>query len=220
MIVRIHPSWQQVLTSEFDAPYFAELAQFIRNEYSTRRIYPPAGQIFAALDSCTFNDVKVVIIGQDPYHGPGQANGLCFSVNSGVPLPPSLLNIFKEISAETGSAIPQDGNLQRWAKQGVLLLNNTLTVVAGNAGSHRGHGWERFTDAIVRALATQRNNLVFMLWGADAARKGAHIDRTQHLVLTSAHPSPLSAYRGFLGNNHFTLANRYLTERGKKPIDW
>jgi len=220
MKVRIHPSWQALLATEFEQPYFTELAQFVRQQYSTCTVYPPAGRIFAALDACPPESVRVVIIGQDPYHGPGQANGLCFSVNPGVTLPPSLLNIFKEIEAETGQPVPANGDLSRWAQQGVLLLNNTLTVQASQAGSHRGHGWERFTDTVVYRLARERSGLVFMLWGADAARKGAHIDRTRHLVLTSAHPSPLSAYRGFFGNNHFKLANEYLVRQGKEPIKW
>lgn len=220
MDVRIQEQWKARLQEQFDAPYFAELADFTRQAYSTSTIYPPAGKIFAAFDATPFDDVKVVILGQDPYHGPGQANGLCFSVNPGVELPPSLINIFKEISDDTGVPMPTDGDLSRWAKQGVLLLNSTLTVEAHRAGSHQGHGWETFTDAAIRALSEQRENLVFMLWGSYAQRKGAVIDRSKHLVLESPHPSPLSAYRGFFGNRHFSRANEYLIAHGKEPIRW
>lgn len=220
MQVRIEDSWHYMLADEFEKQYFAELVQRVRQEYARHDAFPPAGRIFAAFDSCPFDKVKVVIIGQDPYHGVGQANGLCFSVGSGVPMPPSLINIFKEVSAETGAAMPADGDLNRWARQGVLLLNSTLTVAPHRPRSHNGIGWERFTDAVVELLARRRDNLVFMLWGADAARKGAHVDRTRHLVLTSPHPSPLSAYRGFFGNGHFNAANDYLARHGKEPIIW
>lgn len=220
MDVRIEESWKKVLTEEFEKPYFAKLTEFVRNEYSTATIYPPAKLIFNAFDHCPFDKVKVVIIGQDPYHGAGQANGLCFSVNKGIAMPPSLVNIFKEIAADTGNPLPTDGDLTRWSKQGVLLLNATLTVRAGNAGSHQRRGWEEFTDAAIRILAERRENIVFILWGSYAQRKGAFIDREKHLVLTSPHPSPLSAYAGFFGNHHFTLTNDFLIKNGKEPIDW
>lgn len=221
MDVRIEQGWKQALAGEFDKPYFAELTDRVRKEYASgTQVFPPPAKIFAAFDACPFADVKVVIIGQDPYHGPGQANGLCFSVAPGVPMPPSLLNIFKEINADTGRPIPPDGDLSRWARQGVLLLNSALTVRAHQAKSHAGWGWETFTDAAVRAIAEQRENIVFMLWGADAIKKGAFISRDRHLVLTSPHPSPLSAYRGFFGNKHFSSANRYLEAHGMAPIEW
>lgn len=221
MDVRIEQGWKQALAGEFDKPYFAELTDRVRKEYASGTpVFPPPAKIFAAFDACPFADVKVVIIGQDPYHGPGQANGLCFSVAPGVPMPPSLLNIFKEINADTGRPIPPDGDLSRWARQGVLLLNSALTVRAHQAKSHAGWGWETFTDAAVRAIAEQRENIVFMLWGADAIKKGAFISRDRHLVLTSPHPSPLSAYRGFFGNKHFSSANRYLEAHGMTPIEW
>ncbi len=220
MNVRIHPSWHTALAAEWDKPYFEELTDFVRKEYSTRLIFPPASQIFAAFDACPFDEVKVVILGQDPYHGIGQANGLCFSVNEGVQQPPSLVNIFKEVHDDTGAPIPTDGDLSRWARQGVLLLNSTLTVAAHSAGSHQRRGWEEFTDEVVMRLATDRNNIVFMLWGSYAIHKGAFIDRTRHLVLTSPHPSPLSAYRGFFGNHHFSQANAYLRQHGQKEIIW
>lgn len=222
MEVKIEPSWKTVLADEFEKPYFSDLAEFVRKEYADRstRIYPPASRIFEAFNSTPFHDVKVVIIGQDPYHGPGQANGLSFSVNPGVPFPPSLLNIFKEVSDETGAPIPADGDLSRWARQGVLLLNSSLTVREHSPKSHSSIGWERLTDAAVRKLASERERLVFMLWGSDAIRKGDFIDRSRHLVLTSPHPSPLSAYRGFFGNGHFNAANEYLVKNGKSPIVW
>lgn len=220
MNVKIEESWKRELAAEFEKPYFAELTEFVRNEYSTTTIYPPAKLIFNAFDHCPFDKVKAVIIGQDPYHGPGQANGLCFSVNKEIKMPPSLVNIFKEISSDTGKPMPTDGDLTRWSRQGVLLLNATLTVRAGNAGSHQRRGWETFTDAAIRILAEKRENLVFILWGSYAQQKGAFIDRNRHLVLTSPHPSPLSAYAGFFGNHHFTLTNDYLSKHGKEPIDW
>ena len=220
MKVRINPSWERQLAAEWDAPYFRTLTDFVRDSYGRTTVYPPAGRIFAAFDACPFDEVKVVILGQDPYHGPGQANGLCFSVADGVEMPPSLVNIFKEVSDDTGAPMPSTGNLERWARQGVLLLNATLTVEAHRAGSHQGRGWEEFTDAAVRRLATEREGLVFMLWGSFAQRKGAFIDRQRHLVLSSPHPSPLSAYRGFFGNHHFSQANAYLTAHGKEPVTW
>ena len=218
--VKIEETWKRVLTPEFEKDYFVRLTDFVRQEYKTTTIYPPGRLIFNAFNLCPFDKVKVVIIGQDPYHGPNQAHGLCFSVNDGIPFPPSLQNIFKEIHDDTGAPIPTSGNLTRWANQGVLLLNATLTVRAGLAGSHQRQGWEEFTDAAIRALAELRNNIVFILWGAYAQKKGAFIDRTRHLVLCSVHPSPLSAYHGFFGNHHFSLANSYLIEHGKHPINW
>lgn len=220
MDVRIEESWKTRLQDEFKQPYFKELTDFVRQAYRTKRIYPPAKLIFNAFDSCAFDDVKVVILGQDPYHGPGQAHGLCFSVPDGMPTPPSLINIFKEIEQSEGKAMPINGNLSRWAEQGVLLLNATLTVEARQAGSHQGKGWERFTDAAIRILAEEKENLVFILWGNYAQQKGAHIDANRHLVLRSVHPSPLSAHRGFIGNNHFAEANKYLVEHGKAAIEW
>ena len=222
MNVKIEEGWKRALQNEFDNVYFEKLAEFIRSEYANPAysVYPPAGKIFEAFNSTPFDEAKVVIIGQDPYHGPGQANGLCFSVNPGIPYPPSLLNIFKEIEAETGKPIPSDGDLSRWARQGVLLLNSSLTVREHTPKSHSGIGWERLTDAAVRRLAEEKENLVFLLWGSDAIRKGAFIDRSRHLVLTSPHPSPLSAYRGFFGNGHFNAANEYLVAHGKTPIEW
>lgn len=221
MDVRIEESWKQELAEEFEKPYFSELTAFVRNEYKgVTAIYPPARLIFNAFDHCPFNNVKVVIIGQDPYHGPGQANGLCFSVNKGVPFPPSLMNIFKEVNNDTGAPVPQDGDLTRWSDQGVLLLNATLTVRAASAGSHQKKGWEEFTDTVIRILSQKRNNIVFILWGSYAQKKGAVIDRSRHFVLSSPHPSPLSAYQGFFGNHHFSRANEYLKSKGKEPIVW
>lgn len=217
MKVKIEQSWQQRLQGEFDAPYFEALTQFVKAEYAAGTCYPPAGQIFRAFDCCPFSQVKVVILGQDPYHEPGQAEGLCFSVPDGQPYPPSLLNIYKEIAADLGRPAHP---LSSWPQQGVLLLNSTLTVRAHQAASHAGHGWEQFTDAAVRCLAEEREGLVFILWGSYAQKKGAFIDRKRHLVLQSAHPSPLSAYRGFFGNHHFTLANDYLQTHGQTPILW
>lgn len=220
MEVRIEESWKQRLAAEFEKDYFVRLTEFIRSEYSRTIIYPPAKLIFNAFDSCPFEQVKVVIIGQDPYHGPGQAHGLCFSVCEGVPNPPSLQNIFKEIQSDLGTPLPPNGDLTRWANQGVLLLNATLTVQAHQAGSHQRRGWEEFTDAAIRCLNEEREHLVFILWGAYAQKKGAFIDRNKHLVLTSAHPSPLSAYNGFFGNKHFSRANEYLMAHGQMPIEW
>ena len=205
---------------EFSKDYFIRLTDFVRKEYHETTVYPPGKLIFNAFNLCPFDKVKVVIIGQDPYHGPGQAHGLCFSVNDGIQPPPSLVNIFKEISSDLGKPIPPSGNLTRWAEQGVLLLNATLTVRAHQAGSHQRRGWEEFTDAVIRKLAEEKNNLVFILWGSYAQKKGAFIDRNKHLVLTSVHPSPLSAHNGFFGNHHFSLANDYLVKNGKTAIDW
>ncbi|CCX47130.1 uracil-DNA glycosylase 2 [Bacteroides sp. CAG:927] len=220
MNVKIDTSWRDALSQEWDKPYFHSLVNFVKSEYTSTRVFPPASRIFAAFDSCPFQDVKVVILGQDPYHGDGQANGLCFSVSPQVPVPRSLINIFKEVHDDTGAPIPPNGDLSRWARQGVLLLNATLTVRAHAAGSHQGKGWEEFTDAVVRKLAQERSGLVFILWGSYAARKGEFIDRSRHLVLTSPHPSPLSASRGFFGNHHFSRANSYLVSQGKTPIQW
>ena len=220
MNVRIEESWKQKLTPEFEKDYFIKLTEFVRAEYASKTIYPPAKLIFNAFDHCPFDDVKVVIIGQDPYHGPGQAHGLCFSVAEGVPNPPSLQNIFKEILSDLGKPMPANGDLTRWAHQGVLLLNATLTVQAHQAGSHQRKGWEEFTDAAIRLLAEEREHLVFILWGAYAQKKGAFIDRSKHLVLASAHPSPLSAYNGFFGNKHFSRTNEYLKAHGIAEIEW
>lgn len=220
MSVKIEPSWGNILASEFEKPYFKRLTEFVRHEYQTTTVYPPGAQIFNAFNLCPFDQVKVVIIGQDPYHGPGQAHGLCFSVNDGIQFPPSLQNIFKEIEDDLQIPIPKSGNLTRWAQQGVLLLNATLTVRAHQAGSHQNKGWEEFTDAAIQALAQEREHLVFILWGSYAQKKGSYIDRNRHLVLSSAHPSPLSAYRGFFGNHHFRLTNDYLLQHGIQPIAW
>jgi len=220
MDVKIEQKWKAALHKEFEKDYFAGLTAFVRNEYSTKLTFPPASLIFNAFEQCPFDKVKVVIIGQDPYHGDGQAHGLCFSVNDGVAFPPSLLNIFKEIDRDLGKQMPTSGNLTRWAQQGVLLLNATLTVQAHMAGSHQGKGWETFTDAVINKLATGKEHLVFMLWGSYAQKKGAFIDSNKHLVLKSVHPSPLSAYRGFIGNNHFSLANGYLKKNGISEINW
>ena len=221
MEVRIDNSWQQVLQTEFDKPYFAELVGFVRSEYKAGTVYPPARLIFNAFDSCPFDNVRVVIIGQDPYHGAGQAHGLAFSVREGVAVPPSLVNIYKELADDIeGFRIPQHGYLQHWAEQGVLLLNTVLTVRAGQAHSHATLGWERFTDEVVNQINQNREHVVFMLWGSHAQKKGAFIDRSRHLVLSAPHPSPLSAYRGFFGCKHFSRANAYLQEKGITPIDW
>ncbi len=220
MDVKIEESWKKRLQTEFEKPYFSSLTDFVRKEYQTKKIFPPAKLIFNAFDNCPFDDVKVVIIGQDPYHGIGQAHGLCFSVNDGVEVPPSLVNIYKEINRSFDKPIPTNGNLTHWAKQGVLLLNATLTVEAHKAASHQGRGWEQFTDAAIHTLAQEKNNIVFLLWGSYAQKKGDFIDTNKHLVLKSVHPSPLSAYRGFIGNNHFVLANEYLVQHGKTEINW
>lgn len=220
MEVRIEESWKRELADIFDGAAFAATAAFTRKEYAAGEVYPPASRIFAAFDACPFPEVKVVILGQDPYHGPGQANGLSFSVNPGVRFPPSLLNIFKEVSADTGAPLPVDGDLSRWARQGMLMLNATLTVAANRAGSHQGHGWEQFTDAVIKRLSDRREHLVFILWGSYAIRKSELIDQSRHLILTSPHPSPLSAHRGFFGNHHFSRANAYLQAHGATPIVW
>ena len=220
MTVRIDESWRQVLQPEFDKPYFELLTYFVRQAYRTTQCFPPAGQIFRAFDLCPFDKVRVVIIGQDPYHDVNQAHGLCFSVQDGVPAPPSLVNIYKELQRDLGKPIPSSGNLTHWAEQGVLLLNATLTVESHKAGSHQGKGWEELTDAAIQALNRQREHIVFMLWGSYAQRKGQFIDRRRHLVLTAVHPSPLSAYRGFIGCGHFSQANAYLQQHGLSPIVW
>ncbi|MCC9166558.1 uracil-DNA glycosylase [Pontibacter harenae] len=220
MTVKIEESWQKVLQDEFEKPYFKNLSSFVKDEYSSQKVYPPGSQIFNAFWMCPFDEVKVVILGQDPYHGPNQANGLAFSVSDEVRVPPSLLNIFKEIKSDLGKDLPSTGNLERWAKQGVLLLNATLTVRAGNAGSHQKKGWEEFTDAVVQKVNDGKEHVVFMLWGAYAQKKGAFIDEQKHLVLKAAHPSPFAADRGFFGTRHFSKANEYLKAQGKEPIEW
>ncbi len=220
MKVRIEPSWGARLEAEWEKDYFAKLVDFVRSEYASKRIFPPAGRIFAAFDACPWDEVKVVILGQDPYHDDGQANGLCFSVAPGVALPPSLVNIFKEVSDDTGAPFPANGDLTRWARQGVLLLNSALTVEAHKAASHRGRGWEEFTDNVIRLISSQKDHVVFILWGSWARWKKDLIDTSRHLVLTSAHPSPLSAYRGFFGNHHFSLANDFLQRNGLEPVVW
>jgi len=221
MTVRIGPSWEARLQGEFEAPYFKALMEYVRKEYQCETVYPPPKYVFRAFDLCPFEKVRIVILGQDPYHGHGQANGLCFAVEKGINLPQSLRNIFKEIENEFGKPLVRgDGDLTRWADQGVLLLNATLTVRAHLANSHQGKGWEKFTDAAIRALSIEREHLVFMLWGKYAREKGAHVDRTKHLVLESQHPSPFSAANGFFGNGHFKMANEYLAAQGKIPIDW
>ena len=220
MEVRIAEDWKQLLSEEFEKPYFSSLVDFVRAEYASHEVFPSGGNIFRAFDKCPLDKLKVVIIGQDPYHGVGQANGLCFSVNDGVPFPPSLQNIFKEVSSDTGAVIPTSGNLDRWAEQGVLLLNAVLTVRAHEAASHAGRGWEQFTDAVVRAIAQHKQGVVYMLWGSYAQRKGAIASPSQNLILKSVHPSPLSSYRGFFGSRHFSQANAYLESIGKTPIIW
>lgn len=220
MDVRIEQGWKLQLQEEFEKPYFEKLTEFVHSEYASQKIYPPARLIFNAFDQCPFSQIKVVILGQDPYHGPGQAHGLCFSVNDGVDFPPSLQNIFREIQSDIGTPIPKSGNLERWARQGVLLLNATLTVRAHQAGSHQRKGWEQFTDAVIHLVADKLEHVVFILWGNYAISKGEFIDTRRHLVLKSVHPSPLSASRGFFGNHQFSAANRYLTEHGKTPIQW
>ena len=220
MDVKMEPSWKTRLAGEFEKDYFVKLTDFVRQEYRQATVYPSGPNIFNAFAHCPFDRVKVVIIGQDPYHEPGQAHGLCFSVQDGTPFPPSLQNIFQEITDDLGRPRPTSGDLTRWADQGVLLLNATLTVRAHRVGSHQGHGWETFTDAAIRCLNAERQHLVYMLWGAYAQKKGASIDTSRNLVLTSPHPSPLSAHRGFFGNRHFSRANDYLVALGESPIDW
>ncbi len=220
MEVRIAADWKELLQPEFDKPYFEELIRFVKAEYATQRIYPRGSNIFRAFDKCPFERLKVVVIGQDPYHGPGQANGLCFSVAPGVPFPPSLQNIFKEVADDTGTPVPASGDLDRWAEQGVLLLNSVLTVREHQAASHAGRGWETFTDAVVRTINERRDGIVYMLWGSYAQRKGAIADPTRNCILKAVHPSPLSVYRGFFGCRHFSQANAYLAAHGQEPIRW
>jgi uracil-DNA glycosylase len=220
MEVKIEESWKKQLQEEFEKPYFKQLTDFVRSEYASQVIYPPAKLIFNAFDKCPFGNVKVVILGQDPYHGPGQAHGLCFSVNDGIEFPPSLRNIFKEIQNDLGVPIPRSGNLERWARQGVLLLNATLTVRANQAGSHQKKGWEQFTDSVIHHVAENLEHVVFILWGNYAISKGEFIDPNKHLVLKSVHPSPLSASRGFFDNKQFSKANNYLSQHGKNEIQW
>ena len=218
--VRIDPSWKEKLHQEFEKPYFHELSTFVRNEYETKVVFPNPKNVFRAFDVCPFEQVKVVILGQDPYHGPKQAHGLSFSVEKGVRNPPSLQNIFKELESDLGHPVNHEGDLTRWANQGVLLLNATLTVRRGEAGSHQGKGWEVFTDAAIKTLNVEREHVVFMLWGNYARKKGEFLDRTKHLVLEAAHPSPFSAHSGFFGCKHFSRANEYLAEHGRAPVMW
>ena len=218
--MKIDESWKEVLKEEFEKDYFVNLTSFVRQEYKGKTIYPKASNIFNAFNLCPFDKVKVVILGQDPYHEPNQAHGLCFSVLDPTPAPPSLKNIFKEINLDLGITPLESGDLTRWASQGVLLLNATLTVEAHKAGSHQGKGWEEFTDRVIYNLANRKSGLVFLLWGSYAQKKGEFIDQTKHLVLKSVHPSPLSAHRGFFGNHHFSQTNSYLTQQGKQPINW
>lgn len=221
MNVSIDPSWKSRLKHEFEKPYFRQLAEFVRREYKANTCFPPGKDIFAAFDHSSFDATKVVIIGQDPYHGPGQANGLCFSVSDGIPHPPSLANIFRELQNDLGKPYPQSGNLEPWAEQGVLLLNATLSVRAYQAGSHQNKGWEVFTDAVILKLSAERNGLVFLLWGGYAKKKAALIDKSRHHILSSGHPSPLSANRGlWFGNRHFSKTNALLAAQGKTPIEW
>ncbi len=220
MNVKIESSWNFHLAEEFNKPYFKDLTDFVKKEYQSKRIYPPGSLIFNAFNSCPFDNVKVVLLGQDPYHGPNQAHGLCFSVNDNIPLPPSLQNIYKEIESDLNIKTYPTGNLVRWAKQGVFLLNATLTVQANLAGSHQGKGWEIFTDAVIKTLSQEKEHLVFLLWGNYAQQKSTLIDTTKHLILKSVHPSPLSAYRGFFGCKHFSKTNEYLRQKGLPEIDW
>ena len=220
MEVKIASDWKALLQEEFEKPYFEELIRFVKEEYATRRIYPRGSNIFRAFDKCPVDKLKVVIIGQDPYHGPGQAHGLCFSVADGVPHPPSLQNIFKEVAADIGTPIPASGNLDRWAEQGVLLLNAVLTVREHEAASHAGRGWEQFTDAVVRAINERKQGVVYLLWGSYAQKKGAIADPVRNCILKAVHPSPLSVYRGFFGCRHFSRANEYLVAQGQTPIQW
>lgn len=221
MNVRISPSWNALLSNEFEKPYFQVLTSFVKKEYSEHTCYPKGKEIFAAFDQCPVENLKVVLLGQDPYHGEGQANGLCFSVRDGIAHPPSLVNIFKEIEEDLKLPYPESGNLSRWAEQGVLLLNATLTVRANMAGSHQGQGWETFTDAVIKSISDNCQHIVFLLWGGFAKKKIALIDTQKHCVLSSGHPSPLSANRGYwFGNKHFSKTNEYLTSVGKENIDW
>ena len=218
--VRMAEDWKELLKEEFAKPYFEELTSFVKGEYGSGVVYPAGRNIFRAFDCCPVDKIKVVIIGQDPYHGPGQANGLCFSVGEGVPFPPSLRNILQEVHTDVGAPIPTSGELERWAEQGVLLLNAVLTVRAHEAASHAGRGWERFTDAVVKAIAERKQGVVYMLWGSYAQKKGSIADPSKNLILKAVHPSPLSAYRGFFGCKHFSAANDYLASIGKEPIRW
>jgi len=220
MDVKIESSWKEQLKEEFEKEYFSRLVTYVKEEYRKYTVYPPGPLIFNAFNHCPFDRLKVVILGQDPYHGPGQAHGLCFSVKEGVSFPPSLVNIFKEIQNDTGAPLPKNGNLERWANQGVLLLNATLTVRAHQAGSHQNKGWETFTDAVIKSIAEKKEHVVFLLWGSYAQRKAAFVDRNQHLLLESVHPSPLSAGRGFFGNHHFSKTNEYLKGKNLEPIHW
>lgn len=220
MSVNLELSWKHLLSEEFEKEYFTNLREFVRREYQQQTIYPPPKKIFAAFDHAPVDKIKVVILGQDPYHGPKQANGLCFSVEKDITVPPSLRNIYKEIHRDLKKEIPSHGDLSHWAKQGVLLLNATLTVRARQAGSHQNKGWEEFTDSAIRNLADKKENLVFLLWGSYAQKKGSFIDTQKHLVLKAPHPSPLSAHRGFIGCGHFSQANEYLWMHGKDPIEW
>ncbi len=220
MTVEIEKSWKAHLHNEFEQEYFKKLSLLVRNAYLNGTVFPPPQQVFNAFTKCPFEDVQVVILGQDPYHGPHQAHGLSFSVPNGVPLPPSLQNIYKELEKDLGIEIPKSGNLERWAEQGVLLLNATLTVEAGKAGSHQGLGWEQFTDAVIKKIGEEKEHVVFLLWGKYAQEKGAHIDTTKHLVLAAAHPSPFSAYNGFFGCRHFSKTNMYLKKQKMLPINW
>ena len=220
MRVDIEESWKEKLQEEFNKEYFLELVNFVKEEYKNHPVFPPGKLIFNAFQKCPYDEVKVVLIGQDPYHGPGQAHGLCFSVNDGITFPPSLRNIFKEINSDLGTLVPTSGNLERWAQQGVLLLNATLTVRANSPGSHQKKGWEEFTDAVIRKLSTEKTGLVFLLWGAYAMKKGDIIDKDRHYILQAAHPSPFSAERGFMGCKHFSKVNEYLRKQGKVEIVW
>ena len=221
MDVKIEQSWKEHLAQEFEKPYFSKLIEFVKTEYSTTKVYPPGKFIFNAFDKCTFENTKVVILGQDPYHGYNQANGLSFSVNDGVAIPPSLQNIFKEIRDDSGTLIPKSGNLERWAEQGVLLLNSTLTVRAAEAGSHQKKGWETFTDAVIKCISDEKQDVVFLLWGKYAQDKGAVINASKHLILKAKHPSPMAAnYGGWFGTKHFSQANEYLVSKGLEPIKW
>lgn len=220
MEVKIEQSWKEVLNEEFNQEYFLKLASFVKEEYKSKRIFPPADKIFNAFNLCSFNDVKVVIIGQDPYHGEGQANGLSFSVNDGIRIPPSLINIYKELKSDLGIDPPNSGNLERWSKQGVLLLNATLTVQKSTPNSHQGKGWEKFTDAVIKQISDRKENVVFILWGAYAKKKGEVINRNKHFVIESPHPSPFSADRGFFGSKPFSKTNSYLTKNNLKAINW
>ena len=221
MEFKIEPSWKRILSHEFDQAYFNDLTNFVKSEYKTGQCYPPAAQLFGALEHCPFDEVEVVILGQDPYHGKGQAHGLCFSVNDSIAFPPSLRNIFEEIKSDIGTPVPKSGNLERWAKQGVLLLNATLSVREGQAGSHQGKGWETFTDAIIKTISAKKENVVFLLWGGYAKKKSALVDKNKHLVLESGHPSPLSANKGhWFGNRHFSRTNEFLRSKNKREIQW